>query len=140
MGRSTFVQICTICKRMSHNYKLCLEKLEDRSMYRNVLFLNYAQIAINTNVSETSKLGDISVLAATLIIGCYGSYLQVSLRKYESLCVFTRFTKTRPISCCHIRKKRLNSFKSNSQFKTVYRIYFIAQYSKASVFVQTSTF
>ena len=44
------------------------------SMYRNVLFLNYAQIAINTNVSETSKLGDISVLAATLIIGCYGSY------------------------------------------------------------------
>lgn len=30
-------------------------------MYRNVLFLNYAQIAINTNVSETSKLGDISV-------------------------------------------------------------------------------
>lgn len=32
-----------------------------QSMYRNVLFLNYAQIAINTNVSETSKLGDISV-------------------------------------------------------------------------------
>lgn len=30
-------------------------------MYRNVLFLNYAQIAINTNVSETSKLGDSSV-------------------------------------------------------------------------------
>lgn len=39
-----------------------------QSMYRNVLFLNYAQIAINTNVSETSKLGDISVfLAATRI-------------------------------------------------------------------------
>lgn len=40
-----------------------------QSMYRNVLFLNYAQIAINTNVSETSKLGDISVLwAATKTI------------------------------------------------------------------------
>lgn len=37
-------------------------------MYRNVLFLNYAQIAINTNVSETSKLGDISVLVAAFQI------------------------------------------------------------------------
>lgn len=35
--------------------------INDQSMYRNVLFLNYAQIAINTNVSETSKVGDISV-------------------------------------------------------------------------------
>lgn len=26
-------------------------------MYRNVLFLNYAQIAINTNVSETKQVG-----------------------------------------------------------------------------------
>lgn len=39
-----------------------------QSMYRNVLFLNYAQIAINTNVSETSKLGDISVFLAVIRI------------------------------------------------------------------------
>lgn len=41
------------------NFKV--HRINGQSMYRNVLFLNYAQIAINTNVSETSKLGDISV-------------------------------------------------------------------------------
>lgn len=41
--------------------KFKVHRTNDQSMYRNVLFLNYAQIAINTNVSETSKLGDISV-------------------------------------------------------------------------------
>ena len=51
--------------RLKNDYQ-CFEKIvvhrtNDRSMYRNVLFLNYAQIAINTNVSETSKLGDVSV-------------------------------------------------------------------------------
>lgn len=48
------------------SYLLCqrgskVHHTNGQSMYRNVLFLNYAQIAINTNVSETSKVGDISV-------------------------------------------------------------------------------
>lgn len=58
--------------RLKNDYQ-CFEKIvvhhtNDRSMYRNVLFLNYAQIAINTNVSETSKLGDVSVFFAAMRI------------------------------------------------------------------------
>lgn len=35
-------------------------------MYRNVLFLNYAQIAINTNVSETKQVGGYLSFSAAL--------------------------------------------------------------------------
>lgn len=57
--------------RLENDYqcfgKIVVHRTNDRSMYRNVLFLNYAQTAINTNVSETSKLGDISVFFS----GCH---------------------------------------------------------------------
>lgn len=60
-GRKRSLQFSKTYRIVYIKGKFKVHRTNDQSMYRNVLFLNYAQIAINTNVSETSKLGDISV-------------------------------------------------------------------------------